>query len=299
MYLLELIVVTGVVSAGFYAILALSLQIVHATTGVLNFAVGQFAVIGLFSTWAWDASWHQNGWLGIVFAVVVGAAAGVVQYYVCMRTTERYAILYSSLATFAFGAFIEGLALVIFGDGLHVVNPILTGRAVQIGNTGVPRDALLTVLGSILVMVMMWFLLSRTRYGYAMRGTAASPVGALVVGVDPRSVARLSFILSGAMASLAGALLSSQVGAEFDFGTTYVVIAFISALVGGMSSPVACVLGAITVGLISSAVAATVGSEYSPIWLLGAVLIVMLVRPTGLFVIGRRRGRKTRQAVVT
>src|SRR5262249_15538732 len=123
--------------------LALGLQVVYASTGVLNFAVGDIAVVGMFTRYLVSSQWHLSPELGIPIALVLGVLSGLLLYLLCLRLTERAEHLYASLATFAFGALVSGLLLVGFGSQLDVVPPILSGAPLKIGSTGVQRDSLL------------------------------------------------------------------------------------------------------------------------------------------------------------
>ena len=282
MTILEAVLVTAVVSGSFYALLALALQVVFATTRVLNFAIGELAVLGMFAMWLTTTSWGLSAWVGLIFACAVGAGSGIVLYLACLRLTEGAPGFYSSLATFAFGAVLTGGVLVAFGNELHVVPPIVQGRAIHLAAMTITRDQMVLVGGAVVVMAGMWLLFQKTWYGLAMRAHAASHSGAIVVGIEPRMVALLACGISGGVAAFAGALLSPSNGAQFDLGTNYALVALVSALLGGIGSPIGCVFGACIVALIDASISATVGSQFSPLALLGVALVILSFRPNGL-----------------
>ena len=274
-------IVTGLVTGSFYALVATSMQVVYGSSRILNFAQGEFVVFGMFAMWLLAASQGINPWLALAAVVVIGFLGGCVFFFVVVRPLDERPMLQTALATLAGGVILRGAFALIFGSDVHVVQDFIGGGPLHIGTVVVGKQSILVFCGSLVSLLVLFVIFRYTWIGLAMRATAESREGAEVTGANPRVISLIAFGVSGAISALAGGLMAPILGAEFDFGLNFVLIAFIAATLGGLTSTVGAAVGGLVLGMSIAVIAAAVGSEYQSVWLLLVVVPLLYFRPHG------------------
>ena len=283
-------VFAGLKSGAIYALLALGFTIVYAATGVINFAQGEFFMLGgMLAVWVLDALGVPL-LLAAVASVVLTALAGVVFEFLAIRPrkdadplaliiiTVGGSMLIKSLARHAFGP--DELPLPVFTEGgsLHVLGALVERQAVWLW--------LLTALA----VAGLTLLYSRTRFGLAMRACAVDREAAKLMGIDTRRVVMVTFALAGALGAVAGVAVAPLTQTAYDVGAAVGLKGFAAAILGGLGSPLAAVVGGLLLGLAESLSVAALSSEFKDAVAILLLLGVLFFRPEGLF--RRSRGEK-------
>jgi branched-chain amino acid transport system permease protein len=277
--------ISGITLGCFYGILAIGMQAVFRSSRVLNFGQGDFAVVGAFVyITLLNLAPGIGPWVALVITVLLGAVVGVVFQEICVRPLLGRATLHISLGTFAGSILIEGILLQCYGAQTRVVAP-LPGGAHQFHVFGaVVQVQQLYMLGFALVaLLILQTVFRKTWLGLSMRSMAENTTGGLIVGMSSRRTRATGFAIGGGIGALAGVVIAPLVGVSFIGGASYVLPAFAAALFGGFSSTLATFLGGIILGVITAVVDATVGAQYESIGIFAALLLLMIVRPLGMF----------------
>jgi branched-chain amino acid transport system permease protein len=277
---------TGVVTGAFYALVATAMQVVYGSTRILNFAQGEFVVLGMFTIWQLRSGWGLNPWLSLAVVTVVGFAAGSVFYLVCVRPFDGRPVLQIILATLAAGIALRAYFAIQFGSQAKVVQPFVERPPMRIGPLLVSAQDVLMIAGALFTLAVLFGIFRYTWIGLAMRATAENREGAELTGANPRLVSLLAFAIGSAISALAGGLIAPLIGVSFDAGLSIVLTAFVAATLGGLSSTVGAVVGGFVLGLTVAIIAATLGSDFQSVWLLLLVIALLYLRPHG--VLGRR-----------
>lgn len=270
-----------------YGSVALALVMIFRVTRVLNFAQGEMA---LFSTYL---SWKFSGEMPVVAAIVLSMAlafvAGAVIERVLIRPVEE-ARNPLNVVIVTLGMFLafNSLAQLFFGtDPQRMPAPWPRGRVELLGTDAEIPNATLALIAVLLAeCLVLWLLLQRTRLGLRLRAVASNPDSSRLVGINTGVMLMLGWALAAAIGALAGTLVAARLG-SFDSSTMQIVLvyAFAAAALGGFES----LLGAVVAGLVVG-VSRTLTVQYVDaldgielVVPLALILVVLLVRPTGLF----------------
>jgi branched-chain amino acid transport system permease protein len=275
--------IAGLKNGALYALMALGFTIVYATTNVINFAQGEFYMLGgMLAAFGFSTVGLPLP-LAAVAAVLVTTAIGAVFELLAIRPrkdgdqlaiiiiTVGGSVLLSSLARHAFGP--DELALPVFTAGPSIA---FLGAVVERQTLWVWGTALLAVVG-------LTALLNRTKLGLAMRAVAVDRDAARIVGVDTRLLVTISFAIAASLGALAGMAVAPLTQTAYDVGASVGLKGFSAAILGGLGNPLAAVAGGLLLGLIESMSVAFVSSTYKDAIALVVLLLVLFLRPSGLF----------------
>lgn len=280
----------GLKNGSIYALVALGFTLVYAATGVINFAQGEFYMLGgMLSVWAYADLGLPLPLAGLV-GVASAAAVGGIFELLAIRPrkdgdplaliiiTVGGSMLLSSLARHRFGPTERALPLFSGGGSITVLGAVLEVQTLWIlGITAV-------------AVVMLWYLYNRTSLGRAMRACAVNRDAARIVGIDTRSMVTVSFVLAATLGALAGFAVTPLTQTAFDVGPTVGIKGFAAAILGGLGSPIAAVVGGLVLGMLESMSIAFISSTYKDAIALIVLLAVLFVRPQGI--LGRSRREK-------
>lgn len=283
-FLFELIVI-GLVLAFIYALMSIGITMVYGILRVVNFAHGEFYMIGgytlyYFSTWLGIPSM-----LGLPLAAIMGFLIAVLVERVIVRDVYVKTVVrpveYVLLGTFAISVLIQNFAIAAFGPFIQTPKAFAPGL-VRIITFSVSLDRLIAMVSSGLMLLMLFLFFKKTWTGRIWMAVAQNRTGALALGIDANRVNMLSFGVSGALAAIAGAFLAPVVGVYPSVGVTPLLIGFVIIVIGGLGSIEGSVIGSLVVGLVQATVSALVSPAYGEVavWLL--LIIFLALRPSGL-----------------
>src|SRR5438105_5819751 len=274
----------GIGSGAVYASLALALVLVCRTTGILNFAQGEMA---LYSTYlVYFFTQHDLPvWIAILLSMAISFVGGAAIERVLIRPVEQASPLVLVIVTIGMFLAINSIAQVQFGNDIKLLPRAYPNKTWLPGNVQISSDTLVLVGVLITECLILYLLLNRTRIGLAFRAVASNPESSRLVGVPVGRMLMLGWAMAAAIGALAGALVVAPVGLQGASMQSILVYAFASAALGGFDSP----LGAVVAGLIVG-VAGTMTTQYfhavhdiELVVPFGLILVVLLVRPSGLF----------------
>ncbi len=283
--------VTGIVVGAFYGLLALAMQVVYASSRMVNFAQGNFVLAGSFAMSLLAGTLGAPIWLAVVIIVIAGAAAGaafeVLAIHPLFRRPDTTPMT-GTLCTVAAGAALTGLLLLAFGTQPRSVPSLFGSRSFQLAGVAVTAQDLCMIASALVVVVALQVFLKGTWIGRGLTAAAQNREGATVVGIETQTMVTVAFALSGVVTFVAGALIGPTIGAQAEYGaTTYILPGFTAALLGGLGSPFSSALGGVALGVATAYIDGFLGGTYEAIWLFAVLALGLYLRPHGLF--GRRR----------
>lgn len=282
----------------FYALMALGLSLIFGILKVVNFAHGEFFMIGAYIYAIFALNFGLSPWLAIFPAMIVGALVGVIVERLLMRPLYEGKLLgerstlrdeYAIIVTFALSIFLMNLAVQVFGPvpkrgpGLIAISSTHLGPIVSSGH----RFAAFG-LGAVLLLASYLFI-RHSRWGKKIQAVAQNRFGASIAGVNTTRVSQIVFGLAGGLAALSGSFLSPIFHADPFIGALPAVKSFVIVVLGGMGSVTGAILGAYILGLVEIFGGVFLSTAYQDAFGFVILILVLLLRPQGLF------GEKSRE----
>jgi len=280
---------TGLTVGAIYALVALGFSIIYNASHVINFAQGEFVMIGGMAT----VSLTGTGLpylLAIPLAVAAAALVGLALEKFAVEPAHGASVVTLIIITIGASIFLRGLAMLVWDKNLHALKPFTGDAPIAIaGATILPQS--LWVLGVTLaiVLALSWFF-GRTLLGKAMLATSHNRLAAQLVGINVRMVLFLSFGLSAALGAIAGILIAPITLTSYDVGVMLGLKGFAAAILGGLGSGIGAVIGGLALGIAETMSAGYLSSAYKDAIAFLIILVVLFFMPSGLF--GKRGGER-------
>jgi branched-chain amino acid transport system permease protein len=274
--------IAGLKSGSIYALVALGFTIVFAATGAINFAQGEFFMLGGMLG-VFFASLGLPLPLAVLAAVACTALFGALFELLAIRPIADGDPLRIIMVTIGGSVVIRQLALHVFGPDELALPAFTKGASIRIAGAAIERQTVWIWVLTLLAVAGLAVLYRKTAFGKAMRATSLQRDAARLVGIDARSMVTWSFVLSAGLGAIAGLSVAPLTQTAFDAGAGIGVKGFAAAILGGLGNPVAAVGGGLVLGLLESLTAGYINPLYKDAVALVVLLGVLFVRPQGLF----------------
>ena len=276
---------SGLTVGAVYAIVALGFTIIYNASDVINFAQGEFVMLGGMCT-VFFSLWGLPLPIAAVAAVIVTSLIGVALNKLAIEPARGANVVTLIIITIGASIFLRGLAQVVFDKQFHRL-PSFSGDApIDVLGATLTPQSLWVMGGAAVIVVVLWYFFTRTTFGKSILATSHNRLAARLVGINVELVLLTSFALSAAIGALAGILVTPITLTSFDAGTMLALKGFAAAILGGMGNPLGAVVGGLLVGIAEAMGAGYLSSEYKDAVAFVIILGVLFVLPSGLF--GRR-----------
>jgi branched-chain amino acid transport system permease protein len=284
--------VDAIALGSIFALMAVGIGLVFGVMRLVNFAYGQLIMAGAFAlAFASDQDWPVAA--GIVLCFVVVLALSLAMERVVFRPLRGQSAAVMLIATFAVSFLLQSIALLWFGPlGKTATSLVSLNRPISIGGVDIRKITIVAIVTAAICLGLLVLLLSRTSIGLHMRAAALDASTARLLGVRANMVSVVSVLIAGALAAIVAVMLTVQyptVTPTFALQETIIVLAGV--VVGGMTRLIPATLGGFLIGYVSGLLGGALPSsqsKYLPSFLFGLVILVLLLRPDGLFT--RSRG---------
>jgi branched-chain amino acid transport system permease protein len=273
----------GTIIGSSYALLAVGLTLIFGIMRIVNFAHGEFYMIGGVICYYLIQALHLNYFVALIFAVLLAMALGAVLERSILRWLKDQSIDSTIIVTIGLSVFIQNVVLLSIGPvPKNIPSPFANVPITLFALTFTPVQ-LFVMIVTALVIIGFHFLLRHTYVGRAMRATFSEKDAARLVGIDTDRIASLTFVLGSGMAALAGALLGSIYLVYPSMGGAAVLKAFIVVIMGGLGNIMGAITGGLLLGVAEGLVSGFISSDYSEAIGFFIVIAVLLFKPQGLF----------------
>lgn len=263
------------------ALIAASLTLIFGVMDIVNFAHGEFYMLGAYGTIV-ILPFVGNFWLGLVLAAIGVSLFALIVERLALKPIRDREPLQSLIVTFGLLLVLEQTVLEIFGGAPMGMPTPVTGT-LNIAGITYPWVRVVAIFGSIIIFGALFLFLSRTRLGVMMRASAQDLDAARTLGVPADRVFAISFALSCGLAALAAGFLAPIRGVTPTMGSGVIVEAFIVVIVGGLGSVIGAVVAALIIGLTQSLSVIVLPAYATQIIALAFLIVVLLIKPEGLF----------------
>jgi branched-chain amino acid transport system permease protein len=275
-------VFSGLTVGAVYALVALGFTLIYNASDVINFAQGEFVMLGGMTTVFLGLTGVPLP-LAAVLAVVVTIVVGLALHRFAIEPVRASGAVVLIIITIGASIFLRGVAQVVFDKRFHSLPSFIGGDAIRVGGAAILPQSLVVLAGTVVIVVLLWAFIERTLTGKAMIATAANELAARLVGIDTRAIVALSFAISAAIGAVAGILITPITLTSYDVGTVLALKGFAAAMLGGIGSAVGAVIGGLLLGLFEAFAAGYISSQYKDAVAFLIILIVLFAMPRGLF----------------
>lgn len=276
-------ILSGLSTGAIYSLIGIGFAIIYNSTGIINFAQGEFVMLGGMMTWYCYAGLEMPLPAAMILAILFTTAVGVLFERLAIRPLRNATPLILVIITIGGSILIRGIAMLLWGKDTHSL-PMFTGsEPISIaGATLLPQH--LWIIGiTLCVIVLNRFYFHHSVSGKAMRACSHNQRAASLVGIDVKRMVMFAFALSSAMGSVAGIITAPLTMTSYDVGIMLGLKGFCAAIIGGMSSGMATVLGGLLLGVLESLGAGLFSSGYKDAIAFIILLLILFIRPQGLF----------------
>jgi branched-chain amino acid transport system permease protein len=280
-------VVSGVLTGSLYAMIAVGLTIVFGVMRIINLAHGEMVMLGMFGAYWSYTLWGIDPFLSIVIWAPLMFAAGMLVQRFLLQEVIPKGELNTLLYTAGLSLLIANLALFLWTGDYRTLNLDYASMPARPLGIAVPIPLAIAFAMAIAITSALYLLLSRTDVGRAMRATAQNAQSAALMGVDVHTINMITFGLGTALAAAAGVLLVPSLYLYPTVGEILIVKCFVIVVLGGLGSVPGAIAGGVLLGVVESLGAVYVSVAYKDAIGFVLFLLVLLLRPAGLFGVGR------------
>jgi branched-chain amino acid transport system permease protein len=274
--------VSGLTVGAIYALVALGFTLIYSSSDVINFAQGEFVMLGGMVTFFLAAAGVPIP-AAALLAIVVATAVGLLLHRLAIEPARGASAVTLIIITIGASILLRGIASLVFDKNFHSLPPFLGATPWMIGRAAVQPQTLVILIGTGVIVLALWLFLTRTLYGKAMIATSANRMAAQLVGINTSRVVGLSFAVSAAIGAVGGILVTPIALTSYDVGTLLALKGFAAAMLGGIGSPLGAVAGGLLLGLLEAFGAGYLSSAYKDAIAFLVLLAVLFAMPQGLF----------------
>jgi len=274
---------SGLSTGAIYALIGIGFSIIYNSTGIINFAQGEFVMFGGMLTIFFLNVMQLPLWAAIPCAIAVATVAGILFERLAIRPLRHATPINLVIITIGGSILLRGVAMLLWGKDTHAVPPFTGEDPISIGGATILPQHLWILAITVVIILVNKFYFYHTISGKAMRACSYNPRAAGLVGIDVRKMVLFSFMISSALGSLAGIIVAPLTMTSYDVGIMLGLKGFCAAIIGGMSSGMATVIGGLILGILESLGAGLVSSGYKDAIAFIILLLILFIRPQGLF----------------
>lgn len=273
---------SGLTVGAVYALVALGFTIIYNASDVVNFAQGEFVMLGGMVTVFMIAAGLPLV-VAALCAIIVAVIIGILLHRLAIKPARGASHVTLIIITIGASIFLRGLASIVFDKQFHSLPAFSSDTPIQVGGASILPQSLWVMGGTIVVFMLLYFFFERTKVGKAVLATAANRLAAKLVGINTSMIMALAFGVSAAIGAVAGILVTPITLTNYEIGTLLALKGFAAAMLGGMGNPFGAVVGGLIVGLLEALGAGYISSDYKDAVGFIVILLVLFALPNGLF----------------
>jgi branched-chain amino acid transport system permease protein len=274
--------ISGITLGSVYALIGLGFTIIYAVTKIINFAQGEFVMLGGLLSFTLIYSAGLPLVPAVIIAILIAAAVGAAMYLLAIRPAKKASVVSLIIITIGAATFFSGIAGQELTKAFVRTPSFSSEESISFLGAHIDPQALWIIGIMVVVTIILHIFLTYTMVGKALKACAINPVASSLVGINPKTMALIAFVLAAALGGIGGVVLAPLTPLSYQSGDMLGLKGFVAAAIGGFGSPVAAVFGGLLLGIAENfAVAANWGpftSSYKDAIALVVLLLILLVR---------------------
>jgi len=276
-------VINGLMNGAIYALVALGLTLIYGVLHIINFAHGSLLMLALYAVYFLHALFGLDPYVALPIMVVGFFLLGYVLQRGVINTFSHGKDSNILLVTLALSIIIDNLALYFWTSNTRTVDLPYAFEMVEVGPAFVPLPRLIAFVAALVFAALLWFGMTRTRVGKAIRAVAVEKRGAELMGINVKHTYAMCFGIGTACVAAAACLLLPTFYVTPQVGYAFVLVAFTTVVLGGMGSFVGALVGGLLLGVIEALSGLFLGETLGQVGIFAAFILTLLFRPAGLF----------------
>jgi len=272
---------SGITVGFIYALVGVGFTVIYNSTGIINFAQGEFVMIGGMSS-VFLIKLGLPAEVAFFLAIVITSLIGIALYKLIdlSKNSSEVSLI---ILTLGFAIVLRGLASVVFDKELHTLPPLLGDGTVTIFGATITYQALIIIAIAIFIVIGLFLFFKKTKTGLAMVAVSNNKDAAKLMGINIKNILMLNFVISSVIASIGGILLTPITSTNYEVGIMLGLKGFCAAIIGGLGNPFGAVAGGLLLGILEAFVAGYISSEYKDAVAFVVLLGILFFAPGGLF----------------
>jgi len=273
----------GIQRGAIYAMVAMGFNMIYNATGIINFAQGEFVVLGGLMMVSLTMAMHLPIVFAFILTVFFGVSVGILMERLTINPVKQPSVLRLIIITIAVSIIIKGAAMIFWGKGSHYMRHFSSAEPLDFyGATILPQT--FWIVGILLLVVAAYvFFFNFTMTGKCMRACAINRDAARLAGIDDRKMVMLSFALSADIGAIAGIIITPVIQMDYTRGAMLGLKGFGAAVLGGLGNSAGAVAAGVLLGVLEALGAGYISSHYMNAIALVILLFVLFIRPSGIF----------------
>jgi branched-chain amino acid transport system permease protein len=280
-------IINGLAQGSIYALVGIGFALIFGVLGLVHFAHGEVYMIGAFVGFILISVWHLPIFVALVGAMLIAALAGVMIEAIAFRPLRKAPDVAPLVCTLGISVILQNVAMLFMGSDTKSIAELTINQAFSVAFIQLSFPQLIIFAVTLVLTVVLQFILYRSNIGRAIRAVAQNKEAAALMGVNINQIISITFALGSALGGVAGVLIGLYYNAFYStMGFTAGIKAFVATVVGGLTSVPGAVLGGLILGVAENLGAAYISSGYRDLIAFAILILVLLVKPSGIF--GRR-----------
>ena len=284
--------VTGLYQGAIYALVAAGFNLVYSSTGIINFAQGEFVMLGGLLAVTFFSVLHLPLALAVLLPIGIVMLVGAAVHWFTIRPLRRAHVVTLIMVTIGVSVVLRGAAQLLWGADAYPLPPFTAGDSLSFGGATIQRQSLWIIGVTAVAGIALALFFRRTLMGRAMVACALNSRAARLAGIRVDRMNMWAFAFAGGIGALAGSVLTPITFTSFDVGTLLALKGFCAAVLGGIGNNTGAVIGGLALGLLESLGAGYLSSGYKDAFAFLVLLLVLFLRPSGLLGVGLRRDER-------
>jgi branched-chain amino acid transport system permease protein len=282
----------GVIIGFVYSLMAIGLSLIFGVMKLVNFAHGELYMLGAYVTYFACHMLNLPPVISLFISMIIVFGVGMIieSTFISHMRKEHFNLEHTILLTFAISIFLQNLALIVWGPTYKRNPPILKG-VINMGLVVQSKQRLLVVGIAIMIIIIVTFILKKTKIGWAIRATSQLPETAEIMGININYIYMITFGIGSSLASVAGSLIAPIFYIYPTMGVVPVMKAFVVIILGGLGSVEGAIIGGIVIGITETLTSAYISSQYETAVAFIIMIILLIFKPSGLLSIKQKNMR--------
>ena len=275
-------IVSGISVGSAYALIAIGFNLIYNSSGIINFAQGEFVMLGGMGSYYFYSVLHIPLLIAILFGVLLAAFIGILVERLTIRPVRFQSPLILIIITIGVSIFIRGTAMLVWDKNSHVIPAFSGNKPIEFMGVSIFSQHLWIFGVSVFIMLLLGWFFKHTILGKSILACSLDPLAARLMGINVEQMTMYSFGISAMISGIAGAMMTPVTLTSYDVGILLGLKGFAAAIVGGLGRMSGAFIGGITLGLIEALGAGVISSGYKDAITFGVLLLVLYLRPQGI-----------------